>query len=210
MEIFKIIFIVGFFYICAILITKIANNVTTAKAVDSVNHFIGEIIAPIKVKLHNWVNNLTESPNCDFGLYIGLDADGRPMSNVIDDSFKDLGKIFRCYYFWGVNIEKNRIIYSFFVSDPINNEMSEDELYEYCSSVCECVVHRIIHSYNPLFTHLDSLTAIAMHKGRLDLYIARNPFGQHENSVLSCQIRRGFKTSSFKETTPIKEDWEEE
>lgn len=187
-------------YIGAVFLVREGRHNTLDEAIEVVNCVIKKLFKGIKAL---FVKN-TDSVKYNFN--IGLDGNLNPMSNVLDKQFEDLGKIFKTFYFGGVKVSYDKIGYRFFVSDPIC-EIDEENLYELCSTMCESIVHKILHRSYPSFSRLDSLTAVIVGEGYIDIYIAETPLGQQSNAILTNKMRGQFKIEKEKQTSPIEEDW---
>lgn len=200
-EMLEICLLLAVVYISIVLVVQVVNHWTTEEAISVVNKKIRALLKGI-------INVLCdkEENNTSYNIYIGLDGNLNPMSNILDKEFEDLGKIFKTYYFGDLKITQDIIGYRFYVSEPVN-EMDKEDLYELCSKVCESIVHKILHRTCPSFCHLDSLTAVIVGHGYIDVYIAETPLGQQSNARLTNKIRGQFKLEKETQTAPIEEDW---
>lgn len=177
------------------------NGVSFQDAIDEVNTYIRILVKGIK-KL------LNPEPIQNYGLYLGFDGNGNPMSNKIDTIFSDVGKIYSVYTFYGYRRDTNRLIYRFKVSQPINS-MTEEELYNYCTSLCDSIVQKEIQRRNPLYLYMDNLVGILISADFLEVYVAQNYKGQQENAMMTELVRRQFKMSDFPQNDSIETKWEE-
>ena len=188
-----------FIYFLVIILYKEMNDVSFQDAIDEVNTYIRILVKGIK-KL------LNPEPIQNYGIYLGFDGNGNPMSNKIDTIFSDVGKIYSVYTFYGYRRDTNRLIYRFKVSQPINS-MTEEELYNYCTSLCDSIVQKEIQRRNPLYQYLESLVSVSIYPGFLDIYIAENAEGQHENAMQTEKAEIQFKMSQFSPSTPLETNW---
>lgn len=115
-------------------------------------------------------------------------------------------RIYQNYYFYDCKMSKNRLIYRLRVSQPVLS-MSDEQLFEYCNSVCDSLIHKELHKWYQDFLHIDNLVAVSVHQDYIDVFIAENADGQHENAMLKEKMRRRFKTSNLPNDTSIEEDW---
>lgn len=187
-------------YVGVVFLVCDGKHITLDDSISLVNCLIKKLFKGLKAL---FVKN-TDSVKYNFN--IGLDGNLNPMSNVLDKQFEDLGKIFKTFYFGGVNVSYDKIGYRFFVSDPIS-EIDTENLYELCSTMCESIVHKILHRSYPSFSRLDSLTAVIVGEGYIDIYIAETPLGQQSNAILTNKMRGQFKLEKEKQTSPIEEEW---
>lgn len=201
MTIVGMIFLLGLIYCLIILIVMVVMNEPVLKAKTRVNSFFKEVF-------------LTEAPQPQeklawtYGIYIGMDANGYPLADVIENDFIDLNKIFSDFYFSGAWSSENRMVYSFIVDEPIM-EIEQEQLYKLCQKRCNNIVHRIIHSSNPYFGHLPNLVAIQLQGNQLLISIAENDVGRRQNADYIKRTRMSMKHSKMNCNTPIEEDWSE-
>lgn len=188
-------------YVLSIICIMGVWGKTVVEAKTIVNSFLKEVF-------------LTEAPQPQeklawtYGIYIGMDANGYPLADVIENDFIDLNKIFSDFYFSGAWSSENRMVYSFIVDEPIM-EIEQEQLYKLCQKRCNNIVHRIIHSSNPYFGHLPNLVAIQLQGNQLLISIAENDVGRRQNADYIKRTRMSMKHSKMNCNTPIEEDWSE-
>ena len=189
-------------YVLSIICIMGVLGKTVVEAKTIVNSFLKEVI-------------LTETPKPQeklawtYQLYIGMDANGYPLADIIENYFTDLNRIFSDFYFSGAWSSENRMVYSFIVDEPIM-EIEQEQLYKMCQKRCNNIVHRIIHSSNPYFGHLPNLVAIQLQGNQLLISIAENDVGRCQNADYIKRTRMSMKKHSKKNCNmPIEEDWNE-
>ena len=100
------------------------------------------------------------------------------------------------------------MVYRFKVSQPINN-MTDEQTYNYCTSLCDSIVQKALQQRNPFYIYSESLVSVSITPGFLDIYIAENAEGQHENAMQTEKAEIQFKMSQFSPSTPLETDWSE-
>lgn len=202
MGILGTIFLLGLVYCLIVLMVMAVMNEPVLKAKTRVNSFFKEVFlteTPQQSKDSEWT----------YRIYIGMDANGYPLADVIENYFTDLNRIFSDFYFSNVWSSENCMVYSFIVDEPIM-EIEQEQLYKLCQKRCNNIVHRIIHSSNPYFGHLPNLVAIQLKGNQLLISIAENDVGRRQNADYIKRTRMSMKKHSKKNCNmPIEEDWSE-
>lgn len=179
-------------YMSIIFIVQLYNRVSTIEARKIVNKYIRNCIF---VKY-----------NEKFNIYLGIDANGCASSKIIENDFKELSKIYQSYYFYDYTIKDNFVVYGFKVSSLIN-DMSEEQLFEYCLALCESMVHKAIHKVNPSFGHIDGLISIRINNDMLLVYLAEDMDAARINKQQIEKLRRMLRKKE--NSADIEEEWEE-
>ena len=200
LEVIGFLFLLFLVYFLFVGIVQLDKNCSTKEATVVVNKKIRSLMYGI---LHIFER---EEVKPQYNIYLGFDECGYPISSSIDGIFGDINRIYQNYYFYDCRMGENRLIYRLRVSQPVLS-MSDEQLFEYCNSVCDSLIHKELHKLYPDFFHMDNLVAVSVHQDYIDVFIAENVDGQHENAILKEKIRRRFKTSNLRNDTSIEEDW---
>ena len=200
MEIIGIVVLLFLVYSGVVLLVEVVESISMKEAIVEVNKHVQQLALGI-VNLFQ-----KEEVKPQYNIYLGFDECGYPISSSIDGIFGDINRIYQNYYFYDCRMGENRLIYRLRVSQPVLS-MSDEQLFEYCNSVCDSLIHKELHKLYPDFLHMDNLVAVSVHQDYIDVFIAENVDGQHENAILKEKIRRRFKTSNLRNDTSIEEDW---
>ena len=142
-----------------------------------------------------------------FGIYIGIDQNGVPNANAIDNAFANLKQIFKNFYLYDGSLQNNNYIYKFNVRIPVV-QLPDEDLFEYCLATCDAIVHNYIHKYNPAFTHMENLVSVNIDNSILTVSIAENFDGISENIKHTAYMHRYYKQMSMpNQTEDISESW---
>lgn len=202
LEVIGFLFLLILVYVLSILCIMGVLGKTVVEAKTIVNSFLKEVFlteTPQQSKDSEWT----------YGIYIGMDANGYPLADEIESDFMDINTIFRDFYFSGSRANKNHLVYSFVIAEPII-EMSDIELYDYCLKKCNSMVHRIIHKSNPYFGRMTNLVAVKICDNQLLIYIAQNDVGRHQNADFINRMRKSLKGhTDLNCNAPIEENWSE-
>lgn len=207
MEVLGFVFVILLVYSFSVLLVEVIKNVSIKDAINTVNDFLAESIHGLIDGIKRFTVPVEITPR--YNIYLGLDNNLNPDSNRIDCIFSNIGKVFQNYYFYEPYYDENRIGYRFRVSQSISS-MTDEELYEYCYSICDSLVHMELHKMYPTFTSLDNLVAITIHQGYLDVYIAQTPDGQRQNAILTENMRKIYKAEQNSQDIPITENWNDD
>lgn len=176
--------------------------IQTAKHLDTVNarkylfSFIKDCIS------------FFDKPAICFPVTLGIDENGAPHGDVIENEFDALHKIFDNFYFVDCLWNDTYIQYRVHV-DTMIKEMSEKDLLVYLEHMFDTVFQRYIHKNCPNHKAVPNLVAVHLQEGILDVFVARNENGTkmiHEHK----QQERAFYNESHKQDASIDESWDEE
>ena len=198
-ELVQIWLIITLIYITSIIVLQIITHCSTKEARKKVNKFLTDLLPTTpKESFYNY----------EYGISVGIDSFGNCISNEIDNCFKELEKIFSIFFFVDYKMEKNRLVYIFSIAEEVS-EMSEENKYKYCLSLCNSILHKFLHKTVPNFRNLSNLVSISLNKDYLTVYIAENIVGQKENARQTQKMLVEFRTSNQVSKSLLVEDWDE-
>lgn len=202
LEVIGAISIFGLVYFCVVFVIRAIEDISTHDSVEIVNEHIK--------KIASWFFNLfhKEEKALDYHIYLGFDENLNPIASSINNIFSDIGKMYTIYTFFRYRRDTNRLVYRFKVSQPINN-MTDEQTYNYCTSLCDSIVQKALQQRNPFYIYSESLVSVSIYPGFLDIYIAENAEGQQENAIQTEKTEMQFKMSQFSPSTPLETDWSE-
>ena len=154
------------------------------------------------------INTGSTSVMDDFPVRIGFDYMGFPQADLIENAFGELAKDFGAFHFCDVVDVENCLLYQFKAELP-KKAMSDFELIQYTQKKCEMIVHRYMHSMNPLLGHISSLVATNYIDGILFVSIARNMNGTKENYDYSRSVREYQAPKNYVASRPLEEEWDD-
>ena len=206
LKIIEIIMLVFCGYTLWVLFIEIKDSLSSREAIEHVN-------SKLKNLIHGFIKGVKNSFEEEkvvenYNIFIGFDSSGNAIASSIDCIFADLVKVYENYVFCGCKLETNRLVYRFKVSQPIIN-IKDEQLYSYCTSLCDSIVQKEIQRRNPLYLYMYNLVGILISADFLDVYVAQNYKGQQENVMMTELVRRQFKMSDFPQNDSIETKWEE-
>lgn len=185
-------------YIITILCVQYIKKISTKDAQKIVLEF-----------LKDCMSTSTPSSLSYYPVFIGIDDNGCPHADIIENEFHSLSNIFSQFYFHSCGRKQNRIWYAFNVSNPLK-EMSEYELIQYCEKICDTLIHRYVHKKNPSITHINNLVSIHYQESILTIFIAITDNGTIENSNQTLQTRNSYNQSIDSPNATITESWSDQ
>ena len=189
-------------YVLSILCIMGVWGKTVVEAKTIVNSFLKEVFL-------TETSQQKQGVQWNYGIFLGLDAAGELTSDLLEKDFQNLGKIFNDFYFCNSWVEKNHMVYSFVVDEPVM-EISDEQLYKLCLKRCNSAVRRYINRKNPYYGFVRNLISIKLCDGQLIVYVAENDIGRYQNEEYTNQMENSLKHNSHTiYNTPIEEDWSE-
>lgn len=203
MTIVGMIFLLGLVYCLIVLMVMVVMNESVLNAKTRVNSFFKEVFL-------TETSQQKQGVQWNYGIFLGLDAAGELESDLLEKDFQNLGKIFNDFYFCNSWVEKNHMVYSFAVDEPVM-EISDEQLYKLCLKRCNSAVRRYINRKNPYYGFVRNLISIKLCDGQLIVYVAENDIGRYQNEEYTNQMENSLKhySRTIYNNTPIEEDWSE-